>query len=92
MKPRYILNNNKHPIKIFEDIDVKSASVRVYSNFDDPIYIDILTPMREGTCRNVKIRAYLKDGQFCVGYVAGFLIDIIHKDSLYDGRFNLISE
>lgn len=87
-KPRYILNHTA-PIKIFENSGVMSSFFLVQSSHKKPIYIDILSHMEEGSCHPVKIIAYLNDGRTYVGYVVGFLIDIIHKDSLYDGRFNL---
>lgn len=89
MNPRYILNYNSG-IKIF-DSDGKSTTF--FSHVDDPkklIFVDLLEKTCMGSCEHVLVRAYLPGGQILEGRVVGFVIDIYHKDSLFDGRFNVI--
>lgn len=89
-EPRYILNNANSPIYLFRDKLGSEKIMTVHSQRNDPIFIDLFEPTTDGACQTVKVRAYLPEGQILDCYVVGFLIDILHKDSMFDGKFNTV--
>ena len=80
MNPRYILDKNT--------LFYTKEGVKLHINSTKTIFVDLLEPMEEGSCKQVKVRLFFQDGSIKEGTVAGFQILLYNKDSLFDGRFN----
>ncbi|HEX9232450.1 MAG TPA: hypothetical protein VF849_00085 [Blattabacteriaceae bacterium] len=79
---RYGLTKGARVWKGKEEIHINILQLEYY-------FIDLLEPMEEGSCRQIKINLFCPDGTIVKNVtVVGFCIKLVNKDSLFDGRFN----
>ena len=80
MNPRYILDRNT--------VLYTEGGIKLHVDSTKTIFVDLLEPMQEGSCNQMKVRLFFPAGSIKEGTVVGFQIKLYNKDSLFDGRFN----